>query len=241
MRFIAPAAALRRFATLLLTTTVVATSAWADPVTVFFDGPSNEGMSEASALASGLTILDLDTFAALGVIAVTDQDGADGVVIPPEEAIDPFAITSTWTIESLLSISVIGDPYLLFATAMNRSIFVNGQLEMTSYNAAEVGLTVDANDGWAIVQGDAGGTTVYYVGISLGNLLASVNASTLVNVNYYLLDAFPDNAFPQGLDTLVALPQLDLLVAFNLVPEPGTGLLLGLGLIALGGARRRLN
>jgi hypothetical protein len=162
-------------------------------------------------------------------------------VIPTEQAVDPFAITSTWTIESLLSIPVIGDPYLLFATAMNRSIFVNGQLEMTSYNAAEVGLTVDANDGWAIVRGDAGGTTVYYVGISLGNLLASVNATTMVDVNYFLLDAFPDNAFPQGLDTLVALPQLELLVAFNMVPEPGTGLLLGMGLIALGGARRRLH
>jgi hypothetical protein len=60
-------------------------------------------------------------------------------------------------------------------------------------------------------------------------------------VNYFLLDAFPDNAFPQGLDTLVALPQLELLVAFNMVPEPGTGVLLGMGLIALGGARRRLH
>jgi hypothetical protein len=248
MRSIAIAPLRRHSAILVLGTFVWASTAWADPVTLFFDGVNNEGTSETSALSSGLDILDLDTFAALGVIDVTSQVGADGVVIPPEQAIDPFAITSAWTIESLLSVPVIGDPYLLFATAENRDFtFDNGTPDpgddvtfTTSYNPAEVGLTVDASDGWAIVQGESGGQTVYYVGISLGNLLEAVGSSTVFDVNYFLLDAFPDNAFPHpnGLDQVVALPQLDLLVAFNVVPEPGTGLLVGLGLLGLAGSRR---
>jgi hypothetical protein len=247
MRSIALATIRHFSAILVLGALLWGSTAWAETI-LYFDGPGNEGASEASALSSGLDILDLDTFAALGVIDVTSQVGADGVVIPPEQAIDPFDISSAWTIESLLSISVIGDPYLLFATAENRDFtFDNGTPSpsddvtfTTSYNPGEVGLRVDANDGWAIVRGSSGGQTVYYVGISLGNLLEAVGSTKTFDVNYYLLDAFPDNAFPHpnGLDQVVALPQLDLLVAFNVVPEPGTGLLLAMGLIGLARLRR---
>jgi hypothetical protein len=248
MRSIALTPLLRHSAILALGTFLCASSAWADPVTVFFDGVNHEGMSEQSALDSGLQILTGDTFAALGVIDVTSQVGADGVVVPPADATNPFAITSAWTIESLMSVSVIGNPYLLFATAEDRTLTFDPSDPSddftTSYNPSEVGLTVDASDGWAIVQGESGGQAVYYVGISLGDLLDAVGSTTVVDVNYFLLQAFPDNAVldpndPDMLDEILALPQLDLLVAFNVVPEPGTGLLVGLGLLGLAGSRHR--
>lgn len=238
---------MRHTALVALITLLWASAAWGNPVNVFFDGPGNEGMSEEDALASGLQILTGDTFAAEGVIDVTGQS-LDGVDITGQPQVNPYAETSTWTIENLLGTSVLGTTYLLFATASDHDSFP------TSYDPAEVGLTVDADDGWAIVQGESGGQTVYYVGISLGNLLETVGSSTTIDVNYYLLEAFPMNVFPDPddpdfpnciedpnlvCDEILALPKLHLLVAFNVVPEPGTGLLLAMGLVGLGVTRRR--
>lgn len=238
MKSHAPSRLVCRLPALLVGLLALAPAVGADAVTLFFDGTVDgeiSGISEASALSSGLDILTLPTFSSSGVIDVIDQT-ADGTVIGPigTEVPDPFEVTSTWTVESLMQTSAVGDLLLLFAAPLNVTVDTNSGMQSTMYDlATEVGLSVDAAEGWVIVRDVSGSETAYYVGITLGNLLESLGATTMIDVNYHLIG--PDQ-FPIGGDAVVPLPMMMLRVAQ--VPEPGTGLLLGLGLLGLGVKRR---
>jgi len=228
--------------------------AWADPITACgdpntgcFDGavipfpgfPDDQhwGMSAEQAASLGRPIVQLEIWQASGLISVS----GDFLETTPIQAIpQPFTWTSTWTIESLDSaaIGMIANPYLLFRTATNHDEVLG---QMTSYDELGVGVTITGSQSdWVVVEGNADGTAVYYLGISLGDLFELAGATTLIDVAYYLDDP---NIFtvPGTEDRIVPLPRLEIAIAGTLVPEPGTGLLVGLGLVLLGGARRRLH
>jgi hypothetical protein len=229
----------------------LAQGTWADPITACddpntgcFDGaviptesfPDDQhwGMSAEQAASLGVPIVQLNIWSAESLIDVT---GNFLEITPIDEVEVPFTHTSEWGIESLDSgaIGMIEDAYLLFLTATNKT----GLVYETSYDETEVGVTMTGSTSdWVVVEGDANGTQVYFLGISLGDLFEQAGATTLIDVAYYLdnPETFP---LSEGLE-IVVLPRLEIAIAGTLVPEPGTGLLLGLGLVLIGATRRRL-
>jgi hypothetical protein len=236
MRCLAYLLPLRRAAALLVLALAFSASG-ANATPVFFDGPTGRGTSEETAAGSGLPELTFDSFVAAGdYVAVLDQSG-DGLILQTRPPDGDFEHVSTWTLQSLMSLSAIGDPYLVFFDISNRD--VDG-LGTTSYLDEEVAL--DPAEGpsvgdWAIIRRDELGEL--YLGISLGDLLDAEGKIDFIVLNYFLTDAIPDNLFEDGDDFIVALPKLHLGIAFNAIPEPGTGLLLTFGLVGLAATRRR--
>ena len=224
-----------------------AAPAVATPATVYFNGPnvggSNFGISETSALAASLAggipiisppVFDVD--GSLGIGSQTLMPLTFGVTL------FPFAsyITSSWTMNNLRDDGQLSNQevYLLFATPVPYDVSVGGSPVTISYPPENVGLTIDGlapnGDRWAIIEvfDEDLGQTFYYPGVSLGTL-ADLSSSDPFNINYVVRGEYLDEGIPGQL----GLPQFQVLMA--IVPEPGTGLLLGLGLIALSAARRR--
>lgn len=234
----------------MLCATALAGPAAAAPTTVYFDGPfiggEHKGLA-AGSLPGGVPILDIDVYTVTGSLAVTNQS-ADGTNIGPGPA--PNQVTSEWVVDNLYG-SFPGQVYLLFATALNDP----DAPFTTTYNTDftdemneahdRAGLVIDPATGWVVVQTeDALNNPFYYLGVplSFGNAGADCGGVTLlaseacVDVTYFLEN--PDaQVFSGGAQDVLVLPQLGILMA--VVPEPGTGLLLSLGLIGLAAHRRR--
>jgi hypothetical protein len=235
---------------------VVAGPALGSPV--FFDGPFlggvHHGLDVLTAQGTGLSILDLDVTLA-DDLSVLHQS-ADNTIIGIGDSFGAdFEITSDWVV------AYSGDPsqdvFLLFQVAANAPV---GMLGTTSYDVDftddpdgtpndHVGLMLpNGSSPWRIVRDvfdvNSQPTDFYYlaylldfsqVGTSCGGMTLAVGQAC-VSVRYFVED--PDaQAFPSGLNKVLGLPELKLLQA--VVPEPGSGSLLALGLALLAQRRRR--
>ena len=211
-----------------------ATPAGAVPVTVFFTESTGMGVAESDVLAIsssfGIPILDPSFVGdADGVLSVFAQDLVFGSVAPsPPSAASGNQATSTWTIQNESSFDLLGDSYYVFATV--EPFTIAG--ETVEYDPAKVGLSIDADLGWVFVRASDAGKRFYYAAKALGSL-APADLAAPFAVNYVI-----DEPVVRISTGTYVLPQLHGGMGFTPVPEPGTGLLLGLGLALLAGHRR---
>jgi len=146
---------------------------------------------------------------------------------------------SSWSVENVSGSDLFGASYLLFTHADP----FEKEGVLIDYEDTNVGLTIDAALGWVIVQAMAGGQTFYYPAVLLDRSVQNPLDGVLVNgvpsdpfalkyvVNEPLVQAPPGSGTFQ-------LPELSIGRAFTAVPEPASGGLLALGLVALALRRR---
>jgi hypothetical protein len=215
-----------------------ASAAQAASIPVLFDGPvsgsQHYGVSAAGATAAqaaGVSLLSAPLESSRNKLLVTDQD-LGSLSLDPEDLITPFEVTSQWTLENVSGLAYADDVYLVFTTADPRDVVLSTGTVTADHDETQVGLRIDGANGWVLLQTSVAGLgTLYYPAVRLGPL--GVGAQAQIDVSYYLNQLL---SFEDGNDTVVPLPKLR--IAMAVIPEPGTGLLLGAGLLLLAARAR---
>lgn len=248
------------FLTLLLGA-ALAGPAQGDTITVYFDGSQvggeHKGISQAQAIATGLEMMSVAIFSLDGALAIGAQS-ADGRVIPNGDPV-PNLILNEMVVSNTLPSGVEfgADVYLLFATVQN--------FGGTTYNVDfedeadeehdRAGLMIDTDPNienpWRIFAAEEDDVSFFYLGIKLSDFLTEQDGptscgpdvilavkETCVALDYFLENPDAQLQGPMGGNQTLPLPKLGLLLAV-VVPEPGTGSLLALGLLTLAASRRR--
>ena len=226
-----------------------AAPARAVPVDIFFDGATiaafpetHYGVSEARALnleaSFGVPIVDDFDFlgSLVGALTLT-QSLQSFSPNPPTSPV--IRASSIWSANNVTGADLMGATYVLFTSS---TPFVAGG-SLVDYTDTNIGLSIDADLGWAIVQASStGGDTFYYPAILLdrdaqsplaGSLLAG--QSETFGVEYLLNEALVET--PAGSNNY-QLPLFNVGIAFAAVPEPTTALMLSIGLGGLALWRR---
>ncbi|MEZ4333226.1 MAG: PEP-CTERM sorting domain-containing protein [Myxococcota bacterium] len=217
----------------------------ATPIDVFFDGPlsgsTRYGISAASASAAqsaGVTIIDNQDLLTQvgGYLSVTLPPASTLVVSPNPPTSSLNRVTSNWAIQNVSGEDMTGANFLLFT---NTKPYAVGSTTV-DYPDDEVGLQIDGALGWYIIKATASGVDYYYPALLLdrtaqdilaGNVTAGASVSAAIQ--YVVKQAL----VKVGND--YQLPKLNLGFARVVIPEPGTALLLGVGLSLLAARRSR--
>ncbi|HXK23724.1 MAG TPA: PEP-CTERM sorting domain-containing protein [Myxococcota bacterium] len=228
----------RSFALALLTASSLflsASAALAGSIGLTFDGATDStgkhwGVSAASASAAqsaGISILTAPISEVTGNLDIVNQD-LGSVNLTKSDLVTPFNVTSHWTAESEQNFanSVV---WLIFTSIDPRTFTVGGQTKDVNYDPTKVGLRVDSNAGWVLLQTSAPSLgTLYYPAVRLGPL--AFQERDVVGVPYFLqqLVTFDNNG-----SKVLPLPKLRIAIALTPIPEPTTALLLVAGLCGL--------
>jgi hypothetical protein len=217
----------------LLLAAGVAAPAAAAPVNVFFDDPSGYGVLAASAEGLGIPFVYPEVIgSASGILDVSQElQGSNASILSLLMGDTDNTATSLWTVEneSDSDLDLPEETYFLFVTATAFSIAD----EVVVYDSENVGLSIDPEDGWVFVRTSTEpGEGYYYPAIKLGPLAVGEEALPFA-VNYVVNEPI------QQVGNEVVLPQLVAGIGYTMVPEPATGILLGVGLALLAVFHRR--
>lgn len=230
----------------------IASSAGAVPVDVVFDGNSvagdpntNFGISSATALMlhDDLGFDIVSGYDYLGsIVGMVDVDQSyQGISTDPEnDAVN--RTTSEWSVDNVSGADITGASYLVFTHS--DPFMVSGT--MIDYGDANIGLTIDSDDGWVLIEAVTGVGTFYYpallldVGQPAGNPLGGVFGMGETSATFDILQVVMSKLTeaPPGSGDFY-LPELQLGLAIQVVPEPATASLVALGALALAARRRR--
>lgn len=228
-----------------------ASAAHATALVTFDVGPNGDGfehglgLSQATAEGSGVAILGARNNQLFTV--VNDADPASSPLLL-EESLKSFSATSrndpaqavqTWDVTNQTGSDQPGDLVLVFQRPMPNTVEVDGSIESFEYDLGEVTLDLDNGFDWFIlrVDGDQPGETWYYPAIRIGPL--AIGASIPDPFEMKLTLDPPEIFLRTNEEFVLGLPDWQVRAAY-VVPEPGTGLLVGLGcaLLAVGRSRK---
>lgn len=198
-----------------------AAPALADPITLTFNGPDGFGLDPDEVAASELDVITLPHVGPADPFLVIFSQDLGSVDPFPAGGAGPHHATSTWRMTNPTDMDQ-PEAFILFVTAEDFS--VGGA--MVSYADDAVGLTLDPDAGWVVVN--AGG--YLYPALGVGPLGSGIITDPFA-VNYYV-----DGPLTQIGQTYY-LPKLR--IGLATVPEPGTFALVGLGLALMAATRRR--
>jgi hypothetical protein len=247
-------------AAVLLGAAVAPGLARAASTTVFWDQPgvlingslvgTGFGVSQTtaqSAQAAGIPLVPVTSVIGLPP-AITIGQTLDESTLNPAYPIGlgTATVTSNWTATNTgyTDGSTTLNRYLVFEHPMTNTILVNGQPQDVTYAPTDVGLTL-SNDGngsgadWIILSLPvAGGNTLYYPAVSLGTL--PIGGSSDFPLLYALKNA-GSHVFQENFNYQLGMPKwsLDLASLPATVPEPSTGALMIMGLLAIVKGRRK--
>jgi hypothetical protein len=209
-------------------------------------GTSMEMAMGMDAMDAGLSIQaidvdDLDLLGDHGLTVTNDLTMNLGTMDPPM----PFTATSDWSITN--NGDIAGYAYLVVVSFDPTPVDVNGMPTEVDYVFSEAGLAIDGfadpnnvqDLAWGFFEVDRTGVEpqalpLYLMMVDLG--LIGVGGSVDFDMPYYLTNP---TSYLDGSGNNVVLPTLELMSVFTPIPEPGTGVLLALGLGGLGFVGKR--
>jgi len=196
--------------------------------TLFFDGPDGFGVGAEAARAvaesgdlPGIDARGLEM--GRGLIDVTRQEVLDYDLVDRPSRGAPITATSRWSVANASGIR-LDDLWLVILGA-------------ATYTPTNIGLALDAEDGWALLAVEGDGATYYYPAIHLGDLDAGESVALTMRHRV----AEPLHPSDDGL----LLPRLgigvDRALAPAVIPEPASAWLCAsvLTLLCVGSRRRR--
>jgi hypothetical protein len=230
---------------------LIPASALAVPMNVYFQGPgsaADPGTNFGIGLAQAIDARDNFGFDIVTGATGSSSVGTLGITQAPPTGFSSTPGTSTfnqassdWTVQNVSGAALRGASYLVF-THTDPFTLPGPPVTDVIYPQENVGLTIDAADGWSIIMTSVGGTDYYYPALLLdrtipnpldGNLAAG--ASVVAEINYAVNQALIEIGAGSN---VFALPELEIAFA-QIVPEPGTATLLTLGLAGLASIRRK--